>query len=101
MDTNVSDGGFSISIDNKEVVSVRVSVGSYSSASISVSPNKNEYCDIYYEWSGDEGIPTFVLEVLSFIKKKNEKASLDIKDGFVYKNEELYKDYLEFKKRGE
>lgn len=101
MDVQTSDKNFSITIDNKEIVAVRISVGKYSSASIAVAPSKDEYFDMYYEWSGEEYIPGFVLEILSYIKNKNEKADFKTKDGFIYKNEELYKDYVEFKKRGE
>jgi len=101
MDTNIGDNNMSITIDNKEIVAVRISVGNYSTASIAVSPDKSEYFDMYYEWSGEDYIPNFVLEVLSFIKKKNEKADFKSKDGFVYKNPELYEKYLEFKKKGE
>lgn len=101
MDTQLNENNFSIVIENKEIVAVRVNVGRYSSASITVAPSKDEFFDMYYEWSGEDYIPGFVLEVLSYVKSKNEKADFKTKDGFVYKNEELYKSYLEFKNRGE
>jgi hypothetical protein len=97
MEVTSTDNGLTLNIDNKEIVAVRISVGKYSNASITVSPGKDEYFDMIYEWYDTDAIPTLVLELLSLIKNKNEKASFDNKDGFIYKNEDLYEEYVSFK----
>ena len=96
MDTNRTENGFNISFIADEIVHVSISASSdYNSASIVVKPDKDEYFDCYYSWKGSDNIPNFVLEIMSFIKRNSDQGDFG-KDGIIYKNEDLYKDYLKF-----
>lgn len=96
METTMTDNGFNVSFNADEIVHVSISANSdYNSASIVVKPAQDEYFDCYYSWKGSDNIPTFVLEIMSFIKRNTEQSG-ELTKGTVYKNEELYKDYLEF-----
>lgn len=96
METTMTDNGFDIRISGDEIVYVSVSAsGDYNNASIVLKPADEEYFDCYYSWKGKDNIPAFVLEIMSFIKRNSDQGSFNTK-GTVYKNEDLYKEYLEF-----
>ena len=97
MKTNITDTGFNIAFDGAEIVNVRISASSeYNSASVVVKPSNDEFFECFYEWKGKEYIPSFVLELMSYIKNNTEKSDVEYDKGTVYRNEELYKEYKEF-----
>jgi len=47
----------------------------YNSAGISCKIGEKEYLSINYEWSSEEDIPIFVMDVMAFIKNNNAEVS--------------------------
>jgi len=100
METKVDNEQISVSVKLDEAVSVYISAKDrYNYSRLVVKVDEDEYLEIGYNWKGEKYIPTFVMELMGFIKGSSAtKAQASKGSENVYENKDELLKYEQFLK---